>query len=260
MRITQLWLHLAIQPLQCQKAKVPSNPANSVSGCGAWEHPHEDTIWCTHQDPQHMHTSPITQSTTLEIHCPHCLGALLTVEASGCTVVGQKSWLLDGDEIPGLPGAVQWAGSDYSLSSMLTVGQCWSCAGRYYTVDCTFVPGTDETLLIDWLAGEVEADADPVLHSCQAAGLPSPWLLVSTDTHLGQVFEHTLGPFRLERASDVIGPSGVSSCGSRANQAPWLNAKTLVTQQLNVLSNINQCVTAPTRSPSASGLDGTTST
>lgn len=184
-----------------------------------------------------MTPSPIADQ--VEICCPHCAKALLQVSSSGCNVVGQQFWLRDGDEIPGILNNLPSAVDALALSNMLSMGQCWSCFNYYYTVECTFMPGVEESVLIDWLAGAVADLAPPVYFTCDAGENTKPWLLSLINTDAGKVLEHTLGPFKLDRLGDVSGPHGVSACGPNSSNKPWLDARDLVLQQFETLQQFN---------------------
>ena len=184
-----------------------------------------------------MNPTPIV--TEFEICCPHCARALIQVGSSGCTVVGQQFWLRDGDEIPGIHENLPAEHKQIALSNILSMGQCWSCFNYYYAVECTFMPGVEEEVLIDWMGGFVADQGEPVYLACSAEDGSAPLLLTSTATAAGTVLEHTIGPFKLPRLSDVSGPNGVSACGPKARTEPWTDARDLVLQRFETLQNVN---------------------
>lgn len=189
-----------------------------------------------------MNPTPIT--TEFEISCPHCARALVQVGSSGCTGVGQQFWLRDGDEIPEIHDNLPADHKQIALSNMLSMGQCWSCFNYYYAIECTFMPGAEEEVLIDWMGGFVADKGEPVYLTCRADDSSAAWLLTSIDTESGTVLEHTIGPFKLERLSDVSGPNGVSACGSKARNAPWVDARDLVLQRFETLQKVNTAALA----------------
>lgn len=184
-----------------------------------------------------MTLSPI--AAPFEICCPHCSKALLQVTPSTCTAVGQQYWLRDGDEIPGVLCKLPPVCEAFALSNMLSMGQCWSCFNYYYAVECTFMPGAGDELLIDWMAGSIKELSPPRHLICKADEGSNPWLLTLVGTEAGTVLEHTLGPFKLDRLGDVSSPYGVSACGRNASNKPWLDARDLVLEQYETLQQFN---------------------
>ncbi|MCU1136886.1 MULTISPECIES: hypothetical protein [Stenotrophomonas] len=174
-----------------------------------------------------------------EVCCPHCSKALLQVTPSSCTAVGQQYWLRDGDEVPGVLCNLPPAHEALALSTMLSTGQCWSCFDYYYAVECTFMPGVTDEILIDWMAGVIKEIDNPRHLACKTDEASNPWLLTVIRTEVGMVMEHTLGPFKLERLGDVSGPHGVSACGPNSSNKPWLDARDLVLQQFETLQQFN---------------------
>lgn len=178
-------------------------------------------------------------SSDIEIVCRHCSKALLQVSPTSCTVIGQKFWLRDGDEVPGVHDNLAADQSQIAISNILSIGQCWSCFNHHYVVECTFMPDGNMEALYDWMAGCIPEQACPLHYSCREDDAHAPWLLTKHNTKAGKVFEHTLGPFKLDQVSDVTGSIGVSACGTRAHTAPWLHARDLVLQKINTLQKIN---------------------
>lgn len=194
------------------------------------------------QDPHHRLPimAPTLAAAQFEVCCPHCSQALLQVTPWTCSAVGQQYWLRDGDEVPGVKCNLPPGGDALALSNMLSMGKCWSCSNYYYAVECTFMPGVNDELLRDWMAGDIKEIDQPRYLACKIDRASKPWLLTVIRTEAGLVLEHTLGPFKLERLGDVSGAYGVSACGHNSSNKPWLDARDLVLQQFETLQQFNR--------------------
>lgn len=176
--------------------------------------------------PAHLICQPVAAECS--VNCPACSIALFLVSPdSGRTPTGEP-WLLDGDAIPGTTREIA-----EGCSAMLSVGRCDSCRAHYYVAQLTVLHG-DWDLLVDFHGGFDVFDAELPRTNwlCSLPShdpqVPGAWLLTRSDTPAGPVHEHTIGPFVLDRLSNVSGPAGVSACQGRGNTDPWFHAREVV--------------------------------
>lgn len=165
-------------------------------------------------------TRPSAITTPQLIACPHCATAIAEVTASGIRAIGREFFLDDGDAIPHAQALSP--PPDRVTECMLSVGKCQSCTKGYFMVEATFVDGTVDNLY-DWMAGSLEEREPPQWQMVPDAAGPA-WIHARTMTRNALVIdEHLFGPYPVDLAV-VIGPHGVSACGARAQNEPWLQA------------------------------------
>lgn len=161
-------------------------------------------------------------SEPLAFRCPHCQAAVGLATPTGLSSVAEKTWLQDGDTIPGLTDLFDKE-EGRSFAAALMMGRCDACSQAHYVVDAVFVDGEEDDL-IDWWAGAFEIKDTRCLGG-QLEFLPdAAWAVTRITTECGKhVDEHLFGPFTLD-ASHVNGPNGVSACCGRGANTTWEGA------------------------------------
>ena len=180
-----------------------------------------------------------------DIECPLCGHVLLVVRPDGLEVSGRKSWLSDGDTLPGIPGRLRpdQKKPDAHYFS-LSVGNCPKCSGDYYVISASLIDADlsarsadfepDDFLSFNVPQTLVEIDAcfledlwDEIRGEWTSNPLSS-WILEVYRTPFGPMHHHTFGPFPLKNSEDVIHPEyGVMACQA-TDDDPWGHGKSLV--------------------------------
>lgn len=171
-----------------------------------------------------MQITPIDQPHAL--HCPSCATVIAQVSRSGLEPVGCDVLFTDGDAVPGAGDDVEARDPNRGFESMLSVGRCPVCHAGYYAVEAFFVDGPQDDLYA-WMAADPDTD-DVRRFLVHGSAADTTWIHGQNTTRKGQrIHEHLFGPFPADIAA-LIGPSGVSACGVRAQAAPWQHARDVV--------------------------------
>jgi hypothetical protein len=180
------------------------------------------------------------EGTSFELYCPACREWPLFVAYADYSAVPSGCWLDDGDTVSGVwdeltPSQKSPNAFDYSLM----VGRC-VCRKRYYVVTAAFMD-TNANEAREWLHFNREFLGERnyrCLRTLPAGNVVHEWLLQEFATPLGPMRYHVFGPFRLKKPKDVIGPHGVTSCGTKAGDSPWTHARELLLEMWDDMRSI----------------------
>lgn len=193
-----------------------------------------------------VHVQTITEATgSVDSLCPWCGHVLLrTFEKGYPEVPGRKTWLSDGDTILGiLESLTEEQKECNAFDCHLSVGDCPSCRGDYYTIEAVFIDAEETDELDDFLNFNVPMEESLNFVCTLAASreeLPKRWIMGERKTPGGPMHDHMFGPFRLDSPEEIIHPEwGVMACtGGGAD--PWEHGKTLILSLFDDLRKINR--------------------
>lgn len=191
-----------------------------------------------------IHVEKITEGIgSIDSLCPGCGHVLLrTFRAGDPEVPGRKTWLSDGDTIPGILESLSKEQEERNAFDFhLFVGNCPSCGEDYYVVHAVFIDAEKTDELDDFLNFNVPMDKSSnfvctLVNSTK--GLPKQWIMGEYRTPEGPMHDHMFGPFRLDSPEKIIHPEwGVMACMEGVAD-PWKHGKTLVLSLFDDLKNI----------------------
>ena len=138
----------------------------------------------------------------METRCPRCSGLLMTWTATGCTPgVPGSYYTEDGDCLPGAP--LNFAGC--ASASMVVVGRCPHCAGRYWLLE-VFLHDGGQDAVIEIMSNEPDWEAQ-----FTAGGNWMAYSAVNSAAERG--YAHYIGPMLVPEGMETHGGNGVSACG-----------------------------------------------
>ena len=157
----------------------------------------------------------------MTIPCPSCGAALLVVGEHEVKAAGGGPWIKDGDTIQGFPWMLtpeQLGKNGYDC--VLETGQRPCCGKDYFIFRCVMVnTEADDDFAQTYFY--MNRDRGPATYFTATRG-KREWLVERHESPLGPVLNHIFGPFKLDAASSVKGPDGVSGRHTASTPGdPW---------------------------------------
>ncbi len=207
----------------------------------------------------HMTVQPIDPALPRRKHCPRCGVVVFEATPTKSALPAEKPWIIEGDCVHGLN--YPWPdGARCAADTSLLLGRCWFCAGDYFVIQITLVPG-GSSALVSWCAGS----ARPVRTEIKSCGLSqrltanglsiASWLRSEYETTSGVVHVHTIGPFEL---TDIAPGSSISLREERTGGTTWkVNAAMALVEALwpRLAADFVATIKASNRDPKT-GLGG----